>query len=151
MESAMNAAKFARCLRPSGRTPAGRMERRLCEGGEIISTPCASATRRCSASSSCACSNAPCARARRTGALRHAACRRGNGPSRHRMVRRGFANRRRPSGQPLSTAAASRLLLADMPGKWQEQFLRPGPWPEEFTNAMREAFCAPARIFNFPK
>src|SRR5690242_14338194 len=28
----------------------------------------------------------------------------------------------------LSTRGRLALLLADMPGKWQEQFLRPGPW-----------------------
>lgn len=32
------------------------------------------------------------------------------------------------------------LLLADMPGRWQDQFLRPGPWPEEFVRAMRESY-----------
>ena len=32
----------------------------------------------------------------------------------------------------LSTRGRLALLLADMPGKWQDQFLRPGPWPEEF-------------------
>lgn len=32
------------------------------------------------------------------------------------------------------------LLLADMPGKWQDQFLSPGPWPEEFARAMRESY-----------
>ena len=42
--------------------------------------------------------------------------------------------------QSLSTRGRLALLLADMPGKWQEQFLRPGPWPEAFTTAMREAF-----------
>src|SRR5260221_11484933 len=31
----------------------------------------------------------------------------------------------------LSTPGRLALLLADMPGKWQDQFLRPGPWPEE--------------------
>lgn len=40
----------------------------------------------------------------------------------------------------LSTRGRLALLLADMPGRWQEQFLRPGPWPEEFTAAMRETF-----------
>jgi hypothetical protein len=40
----------------------------------------------------------------------------------------------------LSTRGRLALLLADMPGKWQEQFLRPGPWPAEFTSAMRETF-----------
>jgi|GEM_PF-149611 len=40
----------------------------------------------------------------------------------------------------LSTRGRLALLLADMPGKWQEQFLRPGPWPKEFTTAMRETF-----------
>jgi hypothetical protein len=40
----------------------------------------------------------------------------------------------------LSTRGRLALLLADMPGKWQDQFLRPGPWPGEFVSAMREAF-----------
>jgi len=42
--------------------------------------------------------------------------------------------------QMLSTRGRLALLLADMPGKWQDQFLRPGPWPEEFVEAMRETF-----------
>jgi hypothetical protein len=40
----------------------------------------------------------------------------------------------------LSTRGRLALLLADMPGKWQDQFLRPGPWPEEFVGAMREGY-----------
>ncbi len=40
----------------------------------------------------------------------------------------------------LSTRGRLALLLADMPGKWQDQFLRPGPWPAEFVTAMRETF-----------
>ena len=44
------------------------------------------------------------------------------------------------SDHMLSTRGRLALLLADMPGKWQDQFLRPGPWPEEFVNAMRETF-----------
>jgi hypothetical protein len=40
----------------------------------------------------------------------------------------------------LSTRGRLALLLADMPGRWQDQFLRPGPWPEEFVKAMREAY-----------
>ena len=44
------------------------------------------------------------------------------------------------SDQMLSTRGRLALLLADMPGKWQDQFLRPGPWPEAFTAAMRETF-----------
>ena len=42
--------------------------------------------------------------------------------------------------QMLSTRGRLALLLADMPGRWQEQFLRPGPWPEEFISAMRETY-----------
>jgi hypothetical protein len=42
--------------------------------------------------------------------------------------------------QMLSTRGRLALLLADMPGKWQDQFLRPGPWPEDFVKSMREAF-----------
>jgi hypothetical protein len=40
----------------------------------------------------------------------------------------------------LSTRGRLALLLADMPGKWQDQFLRPPPWPEGFVSAMREAY-----------
>jgi hypothetical protein len=53
--------------------------------------------------------------------------------------------------QTLSTRGRLALLLADMPGKWQEQFLRPGPWPEEFTNAMREAFLRAGPDFQISK
>ena len=42
--------------------------------------------------------------------------------------------------ETLSTRGRLSLLLADMPGKWQDQFLRPGPWPEEFISAMREGY-----------
>jgi hypothetical protein len=44
------------------------------------------------------------------------------------------------SEQMLSTRGRLALLLADMPGKWQDQFLRPGPWPEAFVTSMRETF-----------
>jgi len=47
-----------------------------------------------------------------------------------------------PTGtdQMLSTRGRLALLLADMPGKWQEQFLRAGPWPAEFVKAMRQVY-----------
>ena len=53
--------------------------------------------------------------------------------------------------QTLSTRGRLALLLADMPGKWQEQFLRPGPWPEEFTTAMRETFLRAGPDFQLSK
>jgi hypothetical protein len=53
--------------------------------------------------------------------------------------------------QTLSTRGRLALLLADMPGKWQEQFLRPGPWPAEFTSAMREAFLRAGPDFQISK
>src|SRR5580693_2966202 len=53
--------------------------------------------------------------------------------------------------QTLSTRGRLALLLADMPGKWQDQFLRPGPWPEEFTSAMREAFLRAGPDFQLSK
>jgi hypothetical protein len=40
----------------------------------------------------------------------------------------------------LSTRGRLALLLADQAGKWQDQFLRPGPWPPEFIAAMRENY-----------
>ena len=53
--------------------------------------------------------------------------------------------------QMLSTRGRLALLLADMPGKWQDQFLRPGPWPEEFTDAMRETFLRAGPDFQLSK
>ena len=51
----------------------------------------------------------------------------------------------------LSTRGRLALLIADMPGRWQEQFLRPGPWPEEFTGAMRETFLRAGPDFQLSK
>ena len=53
--------------------------------------------------------------------------------------------------QMLSTRGRLALLLADMPGKWQDQFLRPGPWPEEFTGAMRETYLRAGPDFQLSK
>ncbi len=53
--------------------------------------------------------------------------------------------------QMLSTRGRLALLLADMPGRWQEQFLRPGPWPEEFISAMRETFLRAGPDFQLSK
>ncbi len=55
------------------------------------------------------------------------------------------------SDQTLSTRGRLALLLADMPGRWQEQFLRPGPWPEEFISAMRESFLRAGPDFQLSK
>jgi len=51
----------------------------------------------------------------------------------------------------LSTKGRLALLLADMPGKWQDQFLRPGPWPEEFVSAMRESYLRAGPDFQLSK
>jgi hypothetical protein len=51
----------------------------------------------------------------------------------------------------LSTRGRLALLLADMPGKWQDQFLRPGPWPEEFVSAMRESYLRAGPDFQLSK
>ena len=51
----------------------------------------------------------------------------------------------------LSTRGRLALLLADMPGRWQDQFLRPGPWPQEFTSAMRETFLRAGPDFQLSK
>lgn len=40
----------------------------------------------------------------------------------------------------LATRGRLALLLADMPGKWQDQFLKREPWPENFARAMRETY-----------
>jgi hypothetical protein len=51
----------------------------------------------------------------------------------------------------LSTRGRLALLLADMPGKWQDQFLRPGPWPDEFVSAMRESYLRAGPDFQLSK
>ena len=53
--------------------------------------------------------------------------------------------------QMLSTRGRLALLLADMPGRWQEQFLRPGPWPQEFISAMRETYLRAGPDFQLYK
>ena len=53
--------------------------------------------------------------------------------------------------QMLTTRGRLALLLADMPGRWQEQFLRPGPWPQEFVSAMRETFLRAGPDFQLSK
>ena len=53
--------------------------------------------------------------------------------------------------QMLTTRGRLALLLADMPGKWQEQFLRPGPWPQEFVGAMRETYFRAGPDFQLSK
>jgi hypothetical protein len=55
------------------------------------------------------------------------------------------------SDHMLSTRGRLALLLADMPGKWQDQFLRPGPWPEEFVKAMRDAYLRAGPDFQLAK
>ncbi|HTY86797.1 MAG TPA: hypothetical protein VMB80_04970 [Candidatus Acidoferrum sp.] len=55
------------------------------------------------------------------------------------------------SDQTLSTRGRLALLLADMPGRWQGQFLRPGPWPEEFVSAMRDSFLRAGPDFQLSK
>jgi hypothetical protein len=55
------------------------------------------------------------------------------------------------SEQTLSTRGRLALLLADMPGKWQDQFLRPGPWPQEFVESMRDSFFRAGPDFQLSK
>ncbi|MEI8289093.1 MAG: hypothetical protein WCH99_06430 [Verrucomicrobiota bacterium] len=55
------------------------------------------------------------------------------------------------SEHTLSTRGRLALLLADMPGKWQDQFLRPGPWPQEFVDSMRESFFRAGPDFQLSK
>jgi hypothetical protein len=55
------------------------------------------------------------------------------------------------SEQLLSTRGRLALLLADMPGKWQDQFLQPGPWPEEFVSAMQTAYLQAGPHFQLAK
>jgi hypothetical protein len=51
----------------------------------------------------------------------------------------------------LSTRGRLALLLADMPGQWQDQFLRPPPWPEEFVHAMRDIYLRAGPDFQLSK
>lgn len=54
-----------------------------------------------------------------------------------------------PGNTLLSSRGRLALLLADMPGQWQDQFLRTAPWPEEFVRAMRESFFRAGPDFQF--
>ncbi len=58
-----------------------------------------------------------------------------------------------PEGRDRTLSSKGRLslLLADMPGKWQDQFLRPGPWPDEFVSAMRESYLRAGPDFEMSK
>lgn len=72
-----------------------------------------------------------------------------------RLITRWFGQvlEETPTGtdQMLSTRGRLALLLADMPGKWQDQFLRPGPWPEEFVSGMRESYLRAGPDFQLAK
>jgi len=60
-----------------------------------------------------------------------------------RLVNEWFADvlqEHSAGAEMLSTRGRLALLLADLSGKWQDQFLRPGPWPPEFVTAMRETY-----------
>src|SRR5436190_11396066 len=61
-----------------------------------------------------------------------------------RMVTEWFASvlddPRNDNDPMLSVRGRLAMLLANMPGKWQEQFLQPGPWPAEFVQAMRDSY-----------
>lgn len=51
----------------------------------------------------------------------------------------------------LTTRGRLALLLANMPGKWQEQFLRPVPGRRNLSAPCTKTTSAPGRIFNCPK
>ena len=51
----------------------------------------------------------------------------------------------------LNTRGRLALLLADMPGKWQDQFLHAGPWPKEFVEAMQESYLHAGPDFQLSK
>jgi hypothetical protein len=71
-----------------------------------------------------------------------------------RLVNEWFAQvlQAPPAGaEMLSTRGRLALLLADMPGRWQDQFLRPGPWPNEFVVAMRENYLRAGPDFQLVK
>jgi len=40
------------------------------------------------------------------------------------------------------------LFLADMPRRWQAEFLRPGPWPEGFLRAMKQTYLITSPDFS---
>lgn len=71
------------------------------------------------------------------------------------LVTEWFASvlERIPTGveQLLSTRGRLAMLLADLPGRWQDQFLSDGPWPEEFTTAMRETYLHAGPDFQLSK
>jgi len=55
------------------------------------------------------------------------------------------------SEHTLSTRGRLRAAVADMPGKWQDQFLRPGPWPQELSKPCAIASSRADRISSCPR
>jgi hypothetical protein len=71
-----------------------------------------------------------------------------------RLVNQWFAQvlpENTDGAEMLSTRGRLALLLADQAGKWQDQFLRPGPWPSEFIAAMRETYLRAGPEFQISK
>jgi hypothetical protein len=52
-------------------------------------------------------------------------------------------------GSQLDVRGRLSLLLVDMPGKWQDQFLKPGPWPDDFVVAMRQTYLRAGPDFQY--
>ncbi|MBC2606781.1 hypothetical protein [Pelagicoccus albus] len=60
-----------------------------------------------------------------------------------KVVRTWFAEVLEAAGVPQKEIGAQgrlALFLADMPTRWQGEFLHPGPWPQEFLDSMKNTF-----------
>lgn len=58
------------------------------------------------------------------------------------------------TGEPedrLSARGRLALVLADMPRKWQSQFLTPPPWPDEFVAAMQQSYLTSGPDFQISR
>ncbi len=152
MESAVNTSILPDASGTACRTSARRVERRLREGGKLFpraAHPQQGAARRpCPARAR----TRPAPRARRAGAFRHAARRRGNGPHRDRMVFRSVAIAADECRQILSPRAdGSRCCSRTCPADGRNNFCAPAPGRRNSPAPCARRFCAPGRISKFQK
>ena len=154
MESAVNA--IGALPDSSGQLagpPAGRMERRLRQSGKLFSRPAhpQQGAARPARPARARTRHAP--RARRTAAFRHRTRRRGNGPPRHRMVRRGAAGSP-PTEAPTRCsprAGGWRCCWPTCRANGRNSFCGPARGRRNSSTPCARPICAPARISSCPK
>ena len=130
LESAMSAPDTtAMTAGPASPAAVGRMECRLRQGGKLFSRAAHPQQAAAGPTGRSRVWNAPCGARRATATPRTELAAEEMDPLVTEWFAQVLQNRPSSADHMLSTRGRLALLLADMPGKWQDQFLRPGPWP----------------------